>query len=186
MKKLMITVLGCAMASGVFAAGFQLSLVPEVAIQDRNTDINGVSIGLWNENPSSKFQWQLMGLVNGATGDSTGLQFSLLFLPGIYNYAENYTGAQVGFVNYASGNFVGAQLSAVNITGGEMLGLQSGFFNYAQKAYGVQLGTVNYAASVENWCFQLGLVNIIADNAWFKEFPGEFAKGFIIANWSFQ
>lgn len=184
MKKLIIMALTCAVASGVMAAGFQASLTPNIAVHDRNTDINGVSIGVWNENPSSKFQWQF-GFVNGATKDSVGVQW-FVFLPTIYNYAENYTGGQLAFVNYASGRFVGAQLGAVNIAMDECVGLQSGFFNYAKKSYGVQLGTVNYAATVENWCFQLGLVNIIADNAWFKEFPGEFAKGFIIANWSFQ
>lgn len=184
MKKLMIAVLAAATAGGAFAAGFQASLTPNIAIHDRDTDINGVSIGVWNENPSPKFQWQF-GFVNGATADSVGVQW-FIFLPTIYNYAENYTGVQFGIVNNTTGKTVGWQGAAVNIAQGEFVGLQSGLVNYGQKVHGVQLGTVNYAATVEDWCFQLGLVNIIADNAWFKEFPGEFAKGFIIANWSFQ
>ncbi|MDH3982077.1 MAG: hypothetical protein OES84_04160, partial [Kiritimatiellaceae bacterium] len=89
-------------------------------------------------------------------------------------------------VNYTSGDFLGAQLGVVNITTGSLTGLQWGTVNYAKtSASGVQLGLVNYAGTVSDWCFQLGLVNIIADNAWFNELPSEFAKGFVIANWSF-
>ena len=87
MKKLIIIALGCAVAGGVMAesAGFQLSLTPDIAIKDRDTEINGVSIGVWNENPSPKFQWQF-GFVNGTTGDSVGVQW-LVLLPTFYNYA---------------------------------------------------------------------------------------------------
>ena len=167
MKKLMIITLGCAVASGAFAAGFQASLTPNIAIHDRDTEIAGASIGVWNENPSPKFNWQL-GFVNGATADSVGVQW-FVFLPTIYNYAENYTGAQLGIVNYTSGEFVGAQLGFVNIAG-TMTGLQWGFVNYVETG---------------NNCFQIGLVNIIKENAWFKDFPGDLAKGFVIVNWSF-
>jgi hypothetical protein len=57
MKKLLIVALGCFIAAGVFAetAGFQLSFTPDIVIQDRDTTINGVSIGVWNENPGA--QW---------------------------------------------------------------------------------------------------------------------------------
>jgi len=168
MKKLMIITLGCAVASGAFAtAGFQASLTPNIAVHDRDTEIQGVSIGVWNENPSPKFNWQF-GFVNGATGDSVGAQW-FIFLPTFYNYAENYTGAQIGFVNYTSEKFVG---------------LQSGFVNIAGTFTGLQLGTVNYAKSAHNG-LQIGLVNIIADNAWFKDFPGDLAKGMVFVNWSF-
>ena len=72
MKKALIIALSLATVSGAFAAGFQASLTPNIAVHDRNTDINGVSIGVWNENPSAKFQWQF-GFVNGATGSSLPL-----------------------------------------------------------------------------------------------------------------
>jgi len=167
MKKLMIAALVAATATGAFAetAGFQLSLTPDIAIQSRDTQIKGVSLGVWNENPGS--QWQL-GFVNGATGDSKGLQW-FLFLPTIYNYAENFTGAQIGLVNYASGNFTGLQWGAVNV---------------ANQLTGLQLGWVNYAETAASGV-QIGLVNIINDNAWFKDFPADLAKGFVIVNWSF-
>ncbi len=183
-KKLMIAVLSCAVASSVMAkdAGFQMSLTPNIAIQDRDTNITGVSIGVWNENPSPKFQWQF-GFVNGATGDSTGVQW-FVFLPTIYNYAENYTGVQLGIVNYASSEFVGLQWGFVDIAN-SLTGVQLGAVNVAQSVDGgFQWGVVNYAATAHN-LFQLGLVNIIADNAWFKDFPGDFAQGMVLVNWSF-
>jgi len=179
MKKLMIAALVCATASGVMAAGFQASLTPDIAVHDRDTEINGVSIGVWNENPSPQFQWQL-GFVNGATGDSVGVQW-FIFLPTFYNYAENYTGLQMAFVNYVSGDFVGAQLGAVNIAGG-FKGLQMGTVNYCKDLTGLQLGVVNWAEHSTSGV-QLGLVNIIPQNEWFKD--GDFGKGMIIFNWGF-
>lgn len=169
MKKRMLVVLCCAMACGAYAktAGFQASLTPNVAIQDRATKITGVSIGLWNENPSPEFNGQF-GVVNGATGNSMGFQW-MFILPSVYNYAENYTGGQLGLVNYASGNFVGLQLGSVNI---------------AKQLTGLQCGVVNYAATAQNGV-QIGLVNIISDNQWFKGLPNDLAKGMIFLNWSF-
>ena len=182
MKKLMIVALGCAVASGAFAAGFQASLTPDIAIHDRDTEITGASIGVWNENPSPQFNWQL-GFVNGATGDSIGVQW-FVFLPTLYNYAENYTGAQLAFVNYTSGNFIGAQLGLVNWAG-SLTGAQLGTVNIAKSVDGgFQWGLVNYAESAHN-LFQLGLVNIISDNEWFKDFPSDLAKGMVIVNWTF-
>lgn len=180
MKKLMVAVLGCAMASGAMAesAGFQLSLTPDIAIQDRNTEITGLSIGIWNENPSPKFNWQI-GFANGTTGDSVGVQF-----PAIYNYAESYTGLQLGIVNYSTEQFVGLQWGVVNVAN-ELTGAQLGTVNVAQSVdSGFQMGVVNYAATADN-LFQLGVINIIADNAWFSDFPDDLAQGMVIVNWSF-
>ena len=155
MKKFIIAAAVCALVSGAFAkdAGFQLSLVPDVALQDRDTNITGASIGIWNENPSPKFQWQF-GFVNGTTGESTGVQW-FVFLPTFFNYAQNHTGAQLGWVNIAT-----------EVDGG------------------FQWGLVNYAETTHN-LFQLGLVNIMADNNWFTDMPNDFAKGFVLVNWSF-
>ena len=169
MKKSMIVLLGCVVASGAFAktAGFQASLTPEIALQDRDTEVTGASIGVWNENPSPKFNWQF-GFVNGATGDSTGVQW-FIFLPTFYNYAEIYTGAQIGVVNYTCEEFVGLQMGFVNISG---------------QLTGLQLGFVNYAKTAQNG-LQIGLVNIIEDNQWFSDFPGDLATGMVFVNWSF-
>lgn len=184
MKKFMIVALGCVLATGATAktAGFQLSFTPDIAIQDRDTIINGVSIGVWNENPSSTFHWQF-GFVNGATGDSTGGQWAVL-LPTFYNYAENHTGLQWGFVNNTSGKFVGWQNGWIFNYANTFVGLQSAAVNISQMGSGVQFGFVNYTASAHN-LFQVGVVNIIADNPWFSNFPQEFAQGFVLVNWSF-
>jgi len=180
MKKLMIIALGCAVAGGAFAsAGFQASLTPDIAVHDRDTEINGVSIGVWNENPSPQFNWQL-GFVNGATGDSKGVQW-FIFLPTFYNYAENYTGAQLAFVNYASGEFTGIQWGAVNIAG-TFKGFQWGAVNYCKDLAGLQLGVVNWAEHSTSGV-QIGLVNIIPENQWFKD--GDLAQGMVLVNWGF-
>jgi len=177
---------GTAIATGAFAektAGFQLSLTPDIAIQDKDTAISGVSIGIWNENPSPKFNWQF-GFVNGTSGDSAGVQWFVL-LPTFYNYADNYKGLQWGWVNNTSENFVGWQNGLVNLTFGECTGFQSGVFNYAGTMTGLQLGFVNWAKIGKN-CFQIGLVNVIEDNKWFSDFPGDLAQGMVIVNWSFK
>ena len=187
MKKLMLAMLGLVVSSGAFAQEvakeakfFQASLTPDIAIQSRDTVIEGISIGVWNENPGS--QWQL-GFVNGATGDSAGLQW-FLFLPTIYNYAENYTGVQIAFVNYASGEFIGVQWGFVNWTAGSFTGLQLGAVNYAATFSGLQLGVVNWATAAKSGV-QVGLVNIIEENNWFTDFPQDLAKGMVFVNWGF-
>jgi hypothetical protein len=169
MKKLLFVLIGCFLTTGAFAAetetrGFQLSLVPEVAIHPKTTRINGVSLGIWNENPQSGFA---LGFVNGASGDSTGLLLGVLG-----NYAENYTGAQWSyFVNYNKGRMIGFQYAA---------------FNYTDTLKGFQLGFVNYAKSTESG-LQIGLFNIINDNEkWFVNFPKELAPGMVFVNWRFM
>ncbi len=183
MKKLMTVALSCIVCVSAFAgsAGFQASLTPDIAVQDRTTEIKGVSIGVWNENPSPEFQWQL-GFVNGTTGDSVGVQW-FIFLPTFYNYAESHTGLQWGWVNYASESLTGVQLGLVNITG-TLTGLQWGAVNVCQDLTGLQLGLVNYA-KLSTSGVQIGLVNIIEDNEWFSDFPTDLAKGMVFVNWGF-
>jgi hypothetical protein len=162
MKKLVIAVLICLVASSAYAESkpFQLSLVPDVAIHSKDTHIKGVTLNIWGQNPQSAFA---LGFVNGSTGDSKGFSW------GLVNYAESYTGVEMGLVNYATGNFTG---------------VQSGFFNYAVKLKGLQLGTINYAKTAES-CIQIGLINIISQNQWFTGFPKELAKGMVFVNWRF-
>lgn len=162
MKKLVIAVLICLVASSAYAESkpFQLSLVPDVAIHSKDTHIKGVTLNIWGQNPQSAFA---LGFVNGSTGDSKGFSW------GLVNYAESYTGVESGLVNYATGNFTG---------------VQSGFFNYAVKLKGLQLGTINYAKTAES-CIQIGLINIISQNQWFTGFPNELAKGMVFVNWRF-
>lgn len=153
----MVGVSGGALAADT--AAIQLSLVPEVAIQSRDTRINGLSLNIWGENPQGGVA---LGFVNGSTGDSSGFSW------GLVNYSENYTGVQWSFVNYSSGSFVGWQDAMVNIAK-DVTGLQSGLVNYTETLNGVQLG----------------FINIVTDNPWFKEFPSKLAPGFVFVNWSF-
>ena len=169
MKKLIFVLIGCFFATGAFAApaetkGFQLSLNPDIAIHSKTTYIKGVSLGIWNENPQTGFAW---GFVNGATGDSSGLMLGVLA-----NYADSYTGVQLGaFVNYNKEKFSGIQAAG---------------FNYAGTLNGLQFGVINYAKTTEAGV-QIGLVNIItANEKWFGNFPKELAPGMVIVNWRFN
>jgi len=161
-----------------------LSLVPDVAIYDRNTTINGLTLSIWGENQQSSLA---IGIANGTTGSSAGLSL------GILNYADNYTGCQWGLVNYAKGDFTGWQGgfffgligSIVNITDGNMKGVQIGGVNYAGRLTGLQLGVVNYAKEADSGV-QIGLINIIPQNTrWFSELPERLAPAMIFLNWRF-
>ena len=68
-KKLVLVLFGCLIATGALAEtkGFQLSLVPDVAIHSSSTPIKGVSLNVWGENPQNAFA---LGFVNGSTGNS--------------------------------------------------------------------------------------------------------------------
>jgi len=163
LKKILIAIILCFVATSAFAEDskpFQASLVPEVAIHSRDTRINGFTLNIWGENPQSAFA---LGFVNGSTGDSKGFSW------GLVNYAQNYTGVEWAWVNWASEHFTG---------------WQNGIFNYAGKLTGLQLGWVNFAKSAQSGV-QIGLVNIIDENQWFKGFPQELAKGMVFVNWRF-
>ena len=178
MKKWILITLSATMTLTTMAktAGFQLSLTPSIAIQEKETQIDGVTLNIWGENPQRAFA---LGFVNGSTGDSKGFSIGLL-----WNYAEDYTGVQFGVVNYASGNFVGWQDAFVNVTQGSFIGFQSGCINYAGSLTGLQLGFLNYAKTANNG-LQIGMINIIQDNEWFSDFPEDLAKGMVFVNWSF-
>jgi len=159
--KRIIALLAITATLGVHAeeSFLQLSLTPDIALQSRETRINGISLNIWGENPQSSFT---LGFVNGSTGESKGFSW------GLYNYSETFTGVQWGFVNYSKVKFVG---------------WQGGLVNVAKEFHGYQGGLINYTESMSG--IQLGLVNIINENPWFKEFPNKLAKGFVFLNWSF-
>lgn len=165
MKKCAFVFLFCFFASGALAAtqNFQLSLTPDIAIHSRSTQINGVSLGIWSQNPQSALA---LGIVNGSTGHSSGLSLGLLA-----NYAESYSGAQLAFLaNYASGKVSGLQWAA---------------FNYAGSLHGLQLGFINFADTADKGV-QIGLINIInANKRWFGNFPNEVAPAMVLVNWRY-
>lgn len=153
---------------------FQASLTPDIAIFSRTTQINGLAIDIWGENPQHSLN---IGFVNGSTGDSQGLAW------GLVNYAQSYTGVAWGFVNFSRENFVGWQGGVINCSQGAFMGLQSGGVNVAQGFKGLQLGFVNYAEDLKG--VQLGFVNVALNNPWFTALPDKLATGFPIVNWSF-
>ncbi|MFT5123142.1 MAG: hypothetical protein ACI9TH_000882 [Kiritimatiellia bacterium] len=179
MKKIIIACSISLATCSAFAAekaAFQLSLTPDVALQDRETLIEGVTLNIWGENPQKALA---IGLVNGSTGDSAGISLAWAL-----NYAENYSGLQYGVVNYTSGDFLGWQSGFVNYTKGNFKGLQTGAVNYAGTLTGIQLGFVNFAESAQSG-IQLGFLNLIPENEWFSNLPDQMAKGMIFANWGF-
>ena len=178
MKKLLMVLTGMVLASGALVASepIQLSLTPEIAIFDRNTTIEGLTLNIWGENPQTALA---LGIVNGSRGQSAGLSWSW-----ILNYADNYQGVQWALVNYTKSDFLGWQAGFVNYTEGSMKGFQSGVVNYAGRLTGLQLGLVNYAETA-NTGVQIGLVNLIPSNPWFSGLPDELAPGMIFVNWRF-
>jgi hypothetical protein len=181
MKKLFIlSALVVSAVSGHADAGFQASLTPDIAIYPKTTQINGLALSIWGENPQHSLS---LGFINGSTGDSQGFSWSL------FNYADAYSGVAWGLANYSQNSFVGWQGGVffcpclVNISQGKFTGFQEGVLNCAQEFHGLQLGLVNYSENLRG--VQIGLVNVALNNPWFKEFPDKLATGFPIVNWSF-
>ena len=176
MNKLLILSVFVAGTAGLQAdeSVFQASLTPDIAIHSRTTQINGLSLNVWGENPQSSLN---LGFVNGSTGDSQGLAW------GWVNYADSYTGVAWGLANISREKFFGWQQGIINYSQGTFTGLQCGWVNVAQDFHGLQWGMVNYAENLQG--VQVGLVNVARNNPWFHEFPDKFATGFPILNWSF-
>lgn len=177
MKKIVIIsifVAGTALVRAQDTSIFNASLTPDIAIEPRTTQINGLSLNIWGENPQNGVA---IGFVNGSTGQSAGFSW------GLWNYAESYTGVQFGIVNSTSSDFVGWQDAVVNYDAGNCTGLAWGVVNIAQNMRGLQLGGFNYAGTLNG--VQIGLVNIAANNSWFDNFPNQVAKIFVFVNWSF-
>jgi hypothetical protein len=177
MKKLLIVsvlVAGAVVARADDSSIFQAALTPDIAIHDKTTRINGLSLSIWGENPQSGVA---IGFVNGSTGESKGFSW------GIVNYDESYSGLQLGFLNTSSKSFVGWQNGFINWDQGSFRGLEDGMINISEDTRGVQLGAFNYAENLKG--IQLGFINIANNNSWFKDFPDQLAKGFVFVNWSF-
>ena len=162
MKKLLILSALVASVAGVQAEGtaFNASLTPDISIHSKTTEINGLTLSIWGENPQNSLA---LGFVNGSTGGSSGFSWAFLV-----NYDDTYTGVEWGMVN----------MSKVKFTG-----WQSGFVNVAKEFHGLQWGAINYSENLRG--VQIGFINIARNNTWFKEFSDKLATGFPIVNWSF-
>jgi hypothetical protein len=156
-------------------AFFQASLTPNIAIYSRTTEIDGLSLNIWGENPQHGVA---LGFVNGSTGDSAGFSW------GLVNYSDTYHGVSWALVNVNQTSYDGWQSGWINVAQGDFVGFQSGYLvNYANNFQGLQLGLVNYAQNLNG--VQIGLANIAMNIPWFSEFPDKLATGFPIVNWSF-
>jgi hypothetical protein len=177
MKKIIILTVLAASVAGVKAdeSAFQASLTPDIAVHTKDTQINGLCLSIWGENPQHALA---LGFVNGSTGESKGFTWSFFC-----NYADSYTGVAWSLVNISHQKFVGWQDGAVNYSEGYFKGLQSGWVNVSEEFHGLQFGLVNYAENLRG--VQIGFANIARNNPWFKEFPDKLATGFPIVNWSF-
>ena len=178
MKKLILlsTLVACTSVMKADESAFQASLTPDIAVHPKTTQINGLALSIWGENPQHALA---LGIVNGSTGnDSKGFTWSF-----IANYTDTYTGVAWGLVNISHKKFVGWQDGAVNYSEGYFMGFQEGWINVSQEFHGLQLGLVNYAENLRG--VQIGFVNVARNNPWFKEFPDKLATGFPILNWSF-
>jgi hypothetical protein len=155
---------------------FNLSAIPNAAVYDSKTRIEGVTLSIWGENEQQSFA---IGIVNGMPGNSGG------FAIGAVNYTGKYGGVLFGAANWSLDDFVGGALGALNYAGAGMSGVQIGLFNYAAKMKGLQIGVVNYASAAESG-LQIGLVNVISSTtSWFSGFPKTVAPVMIITNWAF-
>lgn len=175
---MLVLFLMTAVSAPVFAAGhpFQASLTPDIAIHSRTARIEGLALSIWGENPQKVLS---LGLVNGSTGDSAGFSWGFLL-----NYADSYRGVHWAMVNFTKGNFLGWQHGFLNYTDQNLKGVQTGFVNYAGRVKGLQLGFVNYAEKADTGV-QLGLLNLLPQNSWFREFPDALAPGMVLVNWRF-
>jgi hypothetical protein len=81
------------------------------------------------------------------------------------SYQKSFTGWQTSCVcNFTEEDCTGASFAlALNMAKDEK-GFQAATINSAEDLHGVQIGVINIAQGCSNWCFQLGLINIILDN----------------------
>lgn len=178
MKRLVILMAVAMLGAQVMASQpVQLSLTPEIAIHDSDVMIEGLVLSVWGENPQRALA---LGIVNGSTGDSSGLSWSWLL-----NYADSYRGVHWAAINYTKMDFLGWQCGFVNYTEHRFQGLQTGVVNYTGDLYGLQLGLVNFADSVDHG-LQVGLLNVIYETThFFREFPQAIAPAMVFVNWRF-
>lgn len=179
MKQLLVGLLAASLTSLALAEThpINLSLTPDISLQDRSDRIEGLTLSIWGENEQESLA---LGFVNGSVGDSMGLSIGLL------NYAENYSGLQWGVLNSTKGDFSGWQHGGANHVAGELYGLQTGWLNcVAGNLRGLQLGLVNFARNAGPGG-QIGLLNVIAENdMWIVDLPEQLAPAMIFVNWRF-
>jgi len=165
-------------ASPADEAALQLSLLPGIALQRQTTTITALSLNLWGANEQRALA---IGFVNGSFGQSGGLS------AGLVNYAENYTGMQLAFLNVARADFTGLQAGWVNYTADVLHGVQLGLLNSTGRLRGLQVGLANMASQSDDG-LQLGFINLMPETRyWFSGgMAHECAPVMVFANWRFN
>lgn len=178
MKNVFLFLTAVLIPVGVFAGPsepFNMSIAPDIAIYGRTTTIEGVTLSIWGENPQTSLA---LGIVNGCTGDSAGLNAGLLV-----NYADHYKGVQWAPVNYTQHDSVGWDNGFINYTEKMMSGLLTGVVNVSAQLKGVQFGFINYVDTTDDGV-QIGIINIIRSNRdWFGDLSSGLAPVMIFVNW---
>ncbi len=177
MKKLFICLATIMVSTCVIAdtKPFNLSITPDMAVYNRNTTIEGVTLSIWGENPQTSLAF---GFVNGTTGQSAGLDWSFLL-----NYSDSYKGVKWSMINYTKQESLGWDAGLIDYTENLMTGLVTGMVNYAGRLRGLQFGFFNYVKDTDTGV-QIGIINIIETNtSWFSDLPNSLAPVMIFVNW---
>ena len=178
MKKLWFCLTILMVAAGTMAQSAQpynLSLMPDMAIHNRDTTIEGVTLSVWGENPQTSLA---LGFINGTTGHSVGFSWSVFV-----NYSDSYQGVEWGMINYSQQDSVGWDAGFLAYTKNSLTGLGTAVVNYAGRLNGLQLGLLNYAEDTDTGV-QVGLINIINSNkGWFSDMPNSLAPVMLFVNW---
>ena len=180
MKKLLICLFTALASAGAMAQmattkPFNMSITPDMAVYNRFTTIEGLTLSIWGENQQTSLA---LGFANGSKGQSAGLDLAF-----ILNYADSYKGVQLAMINYNKQESLGWDGGLVNYTEGSMTGLLTGVVNYAGRLRGLQFGLVNFVDATDTGV-QIGLINIVRPNtAWFSDFPHSLAPAMIFVNW---
>lgn len=152
-------------------APLQISLVPEAQLvseneavrglrlsllHGKNTDVDGLDIGVLTEATQNVRAFQIAGLRNDVGNELTGVQIG-----GLYNHANRFNGMSVAglFNNYdeeANGLLMVAGICNYGTT---VNGLQISLINWTTYSSGLQIGLVNRGRNIRG--LQIGAINII-------------------------
>ncbi len=153
----------------VFALGF----LPKASLPGRAYDVRGFRLNLLAGTHRSLVGLDLGVIGNGVDGSADGLQIAGFYnaiglsdgsfqVAGFLNKSrQDFTGVQVGCLNFADEEMNGLQVGLGNVNC-SLNGLQIGAFNKSYEGGGVQIGVVNAASRLSG--VQIGLVNYNADS----------------------
>ncbi len=150
---------------------FQLSLFPFVQLFNKETSVNGLSLGIAGENSGMNglslmvYGYSVEHLsgvqisgINCVADMGSGLQI------GVINLSSKYRGLQVGLFNFFARDVKGVQIGFVNLnySGSELFGLQVGAYNSVSTMHGIQIGFTNHFDTLDGAV--IGIINTKGEN----------------------